>query len=151
MSVGYAGSMGAPAWLVNDIDLWFLADIARGMQWAARFDESLDADAESRMVHEHIASGTVDALFWMLGPMLVSPVTGRRRADRSRAGVADELATAVMRRAGRESTHPDWYYLGGVADALEFALGVQRAFWWVPLPDSLRGGPPVRDEYAFSV
>ncbi len=151
MSVGYAGSVGAPAWLVNEVDLWFLADIARGMQWAARFDETLDADAESRMVHEHIAGGTVDALLWMLGPALVSPVTGRRRAERTRAGVASELEAAVMRRAVRESRHPDWYYLGGVADALEFALGMRRAFWWVPLPDSLRAGPPARDEYAFSV
>lgn len=149
--MGYKGSVGAPSWLGNELDLWFLADVAKGMQWAARFDESLDADEQDRLVHGHIAAGTVDTVLWVLGPVLVSPVTGRRRVDRSRTGLADELEAAVMRRAVLDCRQPDWYYLGGVADALEFALGFRRQFWWVPLPAGLRAGPPTRDEYAFSV
>lgn len=150
-AVGYLGSIGSPAWLSNEVDLWFLADVARGMQWAARFDATLDADAHARMVHAHIAGGTVDAFLWVLGPVLVSPVTGRRKADRSKPGVTNELEAAVKRRAALDSRGSDWYYLGGVADALEFALGFRRSFWWVPLPEDLRTGPPARDEYAFSV
>ena len=150
-TAGYLGSVGSPPWLANEVDLWFLADIAKGMQWAARFDVTLEAGAHTRMVHEHIAGGTVDAFLWVLGPVLVSPVTGRRGADRSRLGVTDELEAAVMRRTLLDSSHPDWYYLGGVADALEFALGFRSPFWWVPLPDGLRAGPPARDEYAFTV
>lgn len=151
MSMGYKGSVGAPSWLGNELDLWFLADVAKGMEWGARFDESLDADEHTRLVHEHIAAGTADTVLWVLGPVLVSPATGRRRVDRSRTGLTDELEAAVMRRGAIGSTHPDWYYLGGVADALEFSLGLRRPFWWVPLPESLRVGPPARDEYAFSV
>lgn len=149
-NAGYVGSVGAPLWLPHEADLWFLADVAKGMQWGARFDETL-GDVHTRMVHENIAAGTVDALMWVLGPVLVSPATGRRKVDRSRRGLADELEAAVMHRAVVNSSHPDWYYHGGVADALEFALGFRRPFWWVPLPDSLRVGPPARDEYAFRV
>lgn len=59
--------------------------------------------------------------------------------DRSRAGLVAELEAAVMRRAMATSDSPDWCYLGGVADALEFALGLKQAFWWVPL-----SGPTAR-------
>ena len=150
-TTGFLGSIGSPSWIENEVDLWFLADVAKGMQWAARFDETLNSDAHARSVHEHIAGGTFDAVLWVLGPVLVSPVTGRRKGDRSRPGVANELEAAVMRRALLDSRQPDWYYLGGVADALEFSLGFRRSFWWVPLPEGLRVGPPARDEYAFSV
>ena len=123
MVTGYLGSAAAPSWLSHELDLWFLADIARGMERDARFDESFEAADNVRTLHQQIAAGTADALLWVLGPVLVSPATGRRKVDRSRAGLVAELEAAVMRRAMATSDSPDWCYLGGVADALELLSG----------------------------
>lgn len=149
-TTGYLGSVGAPDWLRNEVDLWFLADVTRGVQWNARFDQSIRVDEAGRLLHQHVAAGTVDALLWVLGPVLLSPVSGLRRADRSQLGLVEEIEGAVRKRDAVEPRGLDWYYLGGVADALEFALGLRRLYWWMPLPADLRAGPPARDEYGFS-
>lgn len=150
-TTGYLGSVGAPDWLRHEVDLWFVADVARAIQWDARFEESLGLEAGSRELHQQVAAGTVDALLWVVGVMLVSPTTGQRFVDRSQVGLVDELEVTVERRALVERQSQDWYYLGGVADALEFSLGQRRPFWWVPLPAFLIAGAPARDQYGFSV
>lgn len=150
-ALGYLGSVGAPDWLCNELDLWFLADVARAIEWDARFEDSLGLEPQSRELHQQVAAGTVDALLWVLGVVLVSPTTGQRFIDRSARGLVDELELTVSRRARAQRESPDWFYLGGVADALEFSLGLHRTFWWVPLPASLIEGPPRRDEHGFSV
>lgn len=68
MATGYLGSAAAPSWLSHELDLWFLADITRGMEWDARFDESFEAADNVRTLHQQIAAGTADALLWVLGP-----------------------------------------------------------------------------------
>ena len=150
-ATGYLGSVGAPDWLRHEVDLWFLADVARAIKWDARFEDSLGLDARTRQLHEQVAAGTVDTLLWVVGVVLVSPTSGQRFVDRSRLGLVDELEATIQRRARVERESPDWYYLGGVADALEFSLGQRRAFWWAPLPAALVAGPPTRDELGFSV
>ena len=149
-TTGYLGSVGAPEWLQHEVDLWFLADVARAIEWDARFEDSLGLEPRSRELHQQVAAGTVDALLWVLGVVLVSPTTGQRFIDRSARGLLDELDLTVARRGRAERESLDWFYLGGVADALEFALGLRRTFWWVPLPASLIEGPPRRDEHGFS-
>ena len=159
MRAGYLGSVGAPAWLDHEVDLWFLADIARGMQWGARFDESLDADAESRLVHEHVAAGTVDALLWVLGPVLVSPVSGRRqggsfpgrsggraRGARSCAGAVVPLARAGLvlprwggRRSGVHAGVPAGVLVGAAAGET-FARGRRRGTSTRSASESRAGG-----------
>ncbi|WP_088319409.1 hypothetical protein [Kineosporia sp. R_H_3] len=149
-ATGYLGSVGAPDWLKHEVDLWFLADVARAIQWDARFEDSLGLEPQSRELHQQVASGTVDTLHWVLGVVLVSPTSGQRFVDRSQHGLVDELEVTIARRGRAERESSDWYYLGGVADALEFSLGLRRTFWWVPLPASLIDGPPRRDEHGFS-
>lgn len=150
-TVGYLGSVSAPDWLQHEVDLWFLADMARAIEWDARFDDSMNLESQSRALHQHVAAGTVDTLLWVLGVVLVSPASGQRFTDRSQGGLANELELAVARRARVYHGSLDWCYLGGVADGLEFALGLRRAFWWSPLPAALIAGPPARDEFGFSV
>jgi hypothetical protein len=149
-TTGYIGSVRAPDWLQHEVDLWFLADVAKATEWDARFDCSLDLESQSRALHQNVAAGTVDALLWVLGVVLISPASGQRFIDRSQCGLVDELELAVARRSRVEHGSLDWYYLGGVADGLEFSLGLRRAFWWAPLPASLIAGPPARDEFGFS-
>lgn len=149
-ATGYLGSVGAPDWLKHEVDLWFLADVARAIQWDARFEDSLGLEPQSRELHQQVASGTVDTLHWVLGVVLVSPTSGQRFVDRSQHGLVDELEVTVARRGRAERESADWYYLGGVADALEFSLRLRRTFWWVPLPASLLEGPPRRDAHGFS-
>lgn len=150
-AAGYLGSVSAPEWLEHEVDLWFLADVARAVAWDARFDDSLGLDTQSRALNQNVAAGTVDALLWVVGVVLVSPASGQRFVDRSQRGLVDELKLAVARRARVEHASLDWYYLSGIAEGLEFALGLHRAFWWAPLPASLIAGPPARDEFGFSV
>ncbi len=149
-AAGYLGTVSAPMWLRHEVDLWFLADVARAIGWDARFDDSLGLEVQSRALHQNVAAGTVDTLLWVVGVALVSPAGGQRFVDRSQQGLVEELELAVTRRARVEPGSLDWYYLGGVADGLEFALGLRRAFWWAPLPASLIAGPPARDEFGFS-
>jgi len=149
-TAGYLGSVSAPDWLRHEVDLWFLADVARAIGWDARFDSSLGLESESRALQQNVAAGTVDTLLWVVGVVLVAPASGQRFVDRSQLGLVDELELAVARRARVAHGSLDWYYLGGVADGLEFALGLRRAFWWAPLPASLIAGPPARDEFGFS-
>lgn len=150
-ATGYMGSVGAPDWLRHEVDLWFLADVARAIEWDARFEDSLGLDPPSRELHQQVAAATVDTLLWVLGVVLVSPTTGQRFIDRSQLGLVDELELTIARRTQVDTESVDWYYLGGVADGLEFSLGLRRAFWWMPLPTSLIAGPPARDEFGYSV
>ena len=86
---GYLGSVSAPNWLQHEIDLWFLADVARAIEWDARFNDSLGLESRSRDLHQHVAAGTVDTLLWVVGVVLVSPASGQRFIDRSQRGLVD--------------------------------------------------------------
>lgn len=127
-------------------DLRFVADLSRRMQWDAQ--QATDPDAD--FVREHIAAGTLGALVWLLDVTDVAPATGRILRDRSPAAIDAERSAAQRRRALERRDSAPWLELGGVLDALDFAAGVRDRFWWVPLPEPLRGGPLPRDEYGRS-
>jgi len=87
-------------------------------------------------------------LLWLLEVTDVAPITGLPR-PRTFSSVERELTVGLSLRAEVPVWSRDWCYLGGVADGLEFALGLRREFWWVPLPAGVQLGPPARDEHAF--
>lgn len=130
-------------------ELRFLADLARWMQAGCfRLGRRLDGEYVYR---DRIASGTLDAALWLLGVTDLSPVshapsplpTGRVAADER------EVARDVRAHFGRDDE--EWLYLGGVLDLLDFALGEEAPFWWVPLPEKTRCGRVRRDIYGREV
>ena len=100
-----------------------------------------------RAMRERIASGTLDGALWLLGVTDLPPVSHGSRPRPSTEVVARERDVAGELRNRYERDDPEWLYLGGVLDVLEFALGVEAPFWWVPLPEKSRIGPPARDIY----
>jgi len=138
----------APA--VPEPDLKNIANLARRVQWAARFGDESSDDAGSGVRH-HIASGTLDALLWVMGVTDVAPSSGTDVPDRSVDDLHAEASTARLLRRDLERDDPAAHYFDGVVDALDFAVGQRMRFWWVPLPEQDRHGQPARDEYGHSV
>lgn len=128
-------------------DVEYLFDVARRLARQAGVDRAAHAGAAGAHA---AATGTVDALLWVLGAtdvpasrMLASPrlVEGGLRSDNL---LAVELIALENRRAVLGAGGQD-HYLRGAADAVCFALGWQAPFWWAPLPFPLRQSP-LRDE-----
>jgi hypothetical protein len=142
---------GIPWGVDGDTALWrdliFVADLSRRMQ-ASTYDRCGRgrAGAENQ-TRERIASGSLDAALWLLSITDLPPVSEWIDVDRSLTAVAERrAATADLRRQARDNS-PEWLYLGGVADVLDFALGLEESYWWAPLPESMRAGPPRRNAY----
>jgi hypothetical protein len=123
----------------------FLANLSRLMQ-AQSYAHGRLLRGELAM-RERIAAGTLDGTLWILGVTGLAPTSQAERNDRARWDIADERALTADLRRRYPADSPEWLYLGGVADALDFAIGLEESFWWVPLPDVMRVGPPRRDEY----
>ena len=123
----------------------FVADLARWMQ-ASGFRRGRRLDGE-RALRERIASGTLDGALWLLGVTDLPPISHTSRPHPSNDNVVRERDVAGELRNRYDPDDPEWLYLGGVLDVLEFALGVEAPFWWVPLPEKSRIGPPARDIY----
>lgn len=126
-------------------DVEFLFGVVRRMARQARADAATHAGAAGAHA---AATGTVDALLWVLGATDVPP--SRLRSTPPLVGdlqpddlMAVELVALENRRAMLGGGHE--HYLRGAVDAVCFALGQQAAFWWAPLPASLRQTPQ-RDE-----
>lgn len=131
-------------------DLRFIADLARRMQRSA-CEPSSGAARSDELTRDRIASGTLDALMWLLDVTDVAPASDGIRLDRSALAVVDEVGLVQRLRRDYQVNGPEWLYFGGAADALDFALGAEEPFWWFPLPDAFRVGPPQRDEYGRAV
>ena len=134
-----------PLRLAAHRDVSFLADLARWMQ-ASGFHRGRRLEGE-RAIRERIASGTLDGALWLLGVTDLPPVSHASFPRPTRAVVVRERDVAGELRYRYDRDDPEWLYLGGVLDMLEFALGVEAPFWWVPLPEKSRIGPPARDIY----
>jgi hypothetical protein len=134
------------AWegVVPRADVRFIADLAAKIRWDARTGADPAAAARTRMIREQIATGTLDALCWMLDVTDQCPSSGRVRPERTASVVEFEAKLAESLRRSCPEDSSEALYLGGVADGLDFVLGDRKKFWWVPLPEALRPG---RDEY----
>lgn len=126
-------------------ELVFVADLARRMQARANAHGRLRGGEPA--VGERIAAGTLDAMLWVLGITGLAPASGEARPERAPETIVQERALAVQLRRRYPVGSPEWLYLGGLTDALDFVLGLEAPFWWVPLPEVMRMGPPRRDEY----
>lgn len=140
-----------PGAICGDTTLWrdvsFVADLSRRMQ-ASAYDRCGRGRAGAEdQTRERIASGSLDAALWLLSITDLPPVSEWIDVDRSMTAVAERRAAVADLRRHVQSNSPEWLYLGGVADVLDFALGLEEPFWWVPLPESMRAGPPRRDAY----
>ncbi|MGL5824925.1 MAG: hypothetical protein ACRCYU_08925, partial [Nocardioides sp.] len=124
--------------LVPLADLLFIADLARGMQWDARAGADPSATERENFTRSHVASGTFDAIAWLVGLTAVTPATGVRSADRSPVGIEVQIEVTKRARGVLDQASGQALYLGGVLDALDFAMGLRDRFWWVPLPDAIR-------------
>ncbi|MGL5826627.1 MAG: hypothetical protein ACRCYU_17725 [Nocardioides sp.] len=133
--------------LVPLADLLFIADLARGMQWDARAGADPAATERENFTRSHVASGTFDAIAWLVGLTDVTPATGVRSADRSPVGIEVQIEVTKRARGELDQASGQALYLGGVLDALDFAMGVRERYWWVPLPDAIRLSRGRRDEF----
>jgi hypothetical protein len=135
---------------VPESDLRYIANLARRVQWDARFGDESAGDAHAGIRHD-IASGTLDALLWVMGVTDVAPSSGTDVPDRVVDDITAEASAARLLRRDHERDDPHAPYFDGVVDALDFASGQRMRFWWVPLPEQDRRGHPPRDEYGHSV
>lgn len=140
-----SGTQGAWSLRAPELDVRFVLDLAVRMRWDAR---TRDPEGSSGMMRAQIGSGTLDAALWVLGVTSWCPTSGELRLDRSPDAVMLEAVLAEHLRAQAEPGSPESFYMGAVADALDFALGEVKRFWWVPVPEWLRQG---RDEYGRAV
>lgn len=119
-------------------DVCFVLNLAARMQ-ARSFQYGRLRD-ETLALPERIAAGTLDAGLWLLGLADLAPASQMVQSDRSPGRVADERDRTATLRRRFVVDDPEWLYLGGVLDALDFAIGLEESFWWVPLPDVMRVG-----------
>ncbi len=131
-------------------DLKHIANLARRVQWDVRFGDEAAQDTHAGIRHD-IASGTLDALLWVMGVTDVAPSSGTDVPDRALDDIFAEASAARLLRRDHERDDPHIHYFDGVVDALDFASGQRMRFWWVPLPEQDRRGQPARDEYGHSV
>jgi hypothetical protein len=130
-----ASAMSAARELAPVGDLLAVTDLARGIEWAAVMGSSEDGQAYRWGGFDSLAAGTVDALLWALAVTEVRPVSGPAHGAAPSAADVDREARVVDRDLGRaERMSPEWLYLGGVLDGLDYAQGVRRTFWWEELP-----------------
>ena len=135
--------------LASRPDVEFLVGLARGLRRSAGL-ERLDGN-EGAWVVEQLAAGTLEALPFALGVTNEGPSSGRVLTERTFEVFDEEAWFAEQLRESLPHKGPQWYYYGGMSDALDFAAGYRLRFWWVPLPERLRAGPPARDEFAYTI
>lgn len=102
---------------------------------------------EDSPIARWVATGTVDAMLWVLGATDVAP-SGLAWHSDMHDGLRDDDVLSVedvaltSLRAPAAVCSRDYCYYGGASDAVCFARGIAVAYWWGPLPEPLRRVPP---------